>query len=106
MEIEYANSNVEKYCTDLEYSIKKLGFQIVKPFKKRLDQLKAFINLDELMESRIGNPHWLKHNLEGYIGWNLDKHRRIILKPGITSEKIIIIGVVDYHGSKNEWIID
>lgn len=117
MDIEYANNHIEKVITDAKQLVKRVGPLMAKTIIKRWNQLKAFSNVGELMRSGIDNPHPLIMNLYGCIGWSITGNYRFILDVGLgknekyiecevnLKEKIIIKGVADYHGGKNEWII-
>ena len=116
MELEYSNAKVEKAFTDWSYLVKLVGVPLTKTIKKRKDQLESFQNIFELMGSGIDNPHLLKGNLYGHIGWSVTGNLRIIIDLKLEKnaiygleiakrEKICIKGVADYHGGKDEWII-
>ena len=117
MEIEYSNRSVEKAFSDWGVLAKKHGLQLTKQLKKRIDQLEAMENVFELFGSGIDNPHLLGEDLAGCAGWSVTGRIRLIfdLREGKIEKldlrvgsktKICIKGVVDYHGRKNEWIID
>ena len=121
MEIEYVNATIQQYFSDL-YDIpnsknllqKKVGPILAKNVKKRVDQLKAAATFQKYLDFHIGNPHSLVGNLSSFYGVDLDSHTRLIIQPIppdlsaealIICEKVMIIGIVDYHGDKNEWLI-
>lgn len=114
MEIAFANDKVEKYFNNLNYLQKKVGKDHTKKIKQRHDQLKAMCNVFELLGSGLDRPHSLKGDLIGCIGWDIDANYRMIIDVGenpgdlksfTTVSKVIIKGVVDYHGDKDNWII-
>ena len=116
MIIEYANTKVEKTLTDLAKLQKAIGHDLTKSLKKRLDQLRAMKNIGELMKSGLDRPHFLESGLYGCIGWSVSGNVRLILDAQLEKNeklndeilertKILIKGVVDYHGNKNEWFI-
>ena len=115
MNIYYENKKVEKILEDYATLQKKCGkhFQNI---KKRMQQLKAFTSLKEFMYSGFDNPHFEKGPLHGCIGWDINQNVRLLLKLDVEIDEsllkrmedikdIIVIGVVDYHGGKNNWII-
>lgn len=121
MEIEYANMTLENLFSDL-FDIsnsknllqKKIGPLLTKKAKMRVSHLKAATSFQKYLDFHIGNPHSLKGNFSKYYGVDLDKNTRLIIQPAppdLSSEalkkceKVRIIGIVDYHGDKNEWII-
>lgn len=116
-DIKFSNTKVQKIFQDAKILTKKVGLSLAKQIIKRLDQLSAFANVYELINAPIDNPHLLEGNLVGCIGWSVDSKHRLILDTGLSSnptdlkqlnniEEIIIKGVVDYHGNKDEWIIN
>lgn len=121
MKIEYANSDIQALFSDLEDVTgsknllqKKIGLQLTKKTKMRITQIKAAQTLQKYIDFHIGNPHTLTGDLDTYVGVDLDKHIRLIIQPvpPDTSAEALkicevakIIGIVDYHGGKNEWLI-
>jgi len=112
--IEYEDSSVEKYFKNLDLMKKKIGLDLTKITKKRQDQLRASDNFSIYLSTGLGKPHPLFENLKGCYGISLTGKMRLIVKPDveeldpkslINCEIVIIKGVMDYHGRKNEWII-
>lgn len=113
MEIEF-NIKIEKYFNDENKIIRKIGIEIYRLLLKRFKQIEASNNFDEYLSNGIGKPHKLKGNFENTYAVHLDSNYRILIninvKEHIASElkrckKVIIIGVVDYHGNKESWLI-
>lgn len=111
MEIIYSCKERELF-SNLELMKKKLKIEHIKMIVKRVNELKAFNNFQELLNSSIGKPERLTNS--EYYSLRIDKNYRLIIKPLIkvysaeeflTCESIEIKGVVDYHGGKNNWII-
>lgn len=93
---------------------KKAGQKYTKAIKKRYDQLRAAKMFDIFLSTRLGNPHKLYPDLNGYYGINVSGNIRLIIKPDTesiepnvlkTCDTVIIKGVEDYHGGKQEWLI-
>lgn len=114
MLIDYDNEQIKKLFVDFELMAKKVGKERTKLIKKRYDQLKAAGTFDIYLSTGLGRPHPLYENLKGYYGVTITGNIRLIIKPDVDSlgpeslkecKKIIIKGVMDYHGRKNEWII-
>ena len=121
MEIDYENSEIQKYFSDLcdvqnskNLLQRKIGQQLARKSKQRIDQLKSSATFQKYLNLHLGNPHSLTGNMETYYGVDLDKHTRLIIQPvppDLSSEAlkicetVKIIGIVDYHGDKNEWLI-
>ena len=121
MEVEYVNSNINTLFSDL-FDIansrnllqKKIGPILTKKAKMRISHLKSSLTFQKYLDFHIGNPHSLKGDFAKYYGVDLDAHTRLIIQPDppdLSSEalkiceKVVIIGIVDYHGDKNEWLI-
>jgi len=93
---------------------KKIGKDKTKATKKRYDQLKAANNFSQYLSLGLGKPHSLTGNHKGYYGVNITGNLRVIIRPDTESlnpislkecDIVIIKGVEDYHGKKNEWLI-
>lgn len=115
LKFEYQDDKVRKLICDTKLLQKKVGLEIGKKVKQRLNQLEAADNFNEyLTKLRFGNPHPLDGNLDKCFGISITSNHRMIVEPLETNLdieslkycKILNIkGVVDYHGGKNEWII-
>ena len=121
MEVRYVNSNINTLFSDL-FDIansrnllqKKIGPILTKKAKMRISHIKSSLTFQKYLDFHIGNPHSLKGDFAKYYGVDLDAHTRLIIQPDppdLSSEalkiceKVVIIGIVDYHGDKNEWLI-
>ena len=104
MEIEYYNQKIEKIIRDVQTLTETIGFEMAKTVKKRLNQIEATTDFQELMKNNLGHPHPLKGDLKAYYGIGITGNYRLVVKP--KNNKIIIVrGVIDYHGDKYNWII-
>jgi len=90
------------------------GTVLVKQIKIRYDQINAMPNFSEYIDFGLGKPHSLEGEFAGCYGVSVTGKIRMILKPVSedlspeslkTCDEVILKGVVDYHGQKNEWII-
>ena len=71
-------------------------------------ELKATDHLETYLKIGLGRPHPLTANLHGNYAVRLDANKRLIFKPIYDSadknpklcRKIMIKGVIDYHGRK------
>ena len=59
----------------------KLGFEMTKILKTRLNQLEASSNFKEYLDIGLGKPHSLTGNLSGYYGIQLNRNYRLIVEP-------------------------
>lgn len=59
MQFTYDNSKLEKAIGDNDYKwiSKKIGFQMAKSLKNRLNQLKASNDFSIYLNTGLGNPH-------------------------------------------------
>lgn len=115
MIIHYDNGKIEKVLEDFPTLQKKCGKHALQ-IKKRMMQLKSFINLHELMNSGLDNPHFESSDLAGLIGWSINQNVRLLLRIDekidedllrkmVDIKNITVVGVLDYHGGKKNWII-
>ena len=114
MLIEYESESVEKIFNDFDLMKKMIGYERARAIKKRIDQLKASVSFNIYLTTGLGKPHLLYGDLKGYCGIKITGNVRLIAKPKAKSlepealkacDTVILRGVVDYHGGKNEWLI-
>lgn len=116
MKIQYRNKNIEKLLNNPKYAVKVLGKDTANKVYLRKDQIEAAEVLEIMISGRIGRCHPLHYDFEGMFGLVLKDQVRLIVKPSVDEDckdyeeiikckSVIIIGVVNYHGQKNEWII-
>jgi proteic killer suppression protein len=114
LKIEYENKKVERYFKDLKLLQKEKGENLARRVKIRLNQLSAADNFNVYYSTQLGKPHPLAGDFKGKYGITLLKNIRLIVKVDtedlrpeslVNCKTIIIVGVVDYHGGKNELII-
>ena len=115
MQFLYHNKNVQKIMEDSKLLQGKVGNEIGKNIKRRINQLLSVKNFYEyLTVLRYGSPHSLNGELKGCYALSVSPNYRLIVKPNSDNfdmegfkivKEIYIEGVVDYHGRKYEWII-
>ena len=93
---------------------RKIGKDITKIVKKRINALTASKNMDVYFSTGLGKPHMLSGNMKGYISISLTANYRLIIQPISDDENIVelkvcriveVKGVDDYHGGKSNWLI-
>ena len=110
MKITYANSRIEKTCTDEKRAKKELGQIGAKILLTRINQLESEPNLEKL-RFFPGNFHELTGDRWGQLSVSLEGLKRLIFEPNhdpqptkpdgglnwsaVTS--VTIIEIVDYH---------
>lgn len=111
MEIRYANDRVEKYFSDWGEIKRKLPMDWVRTIKKHIDRLKAAETFGDFMSLGVGHLEALKGKDLGKYSVRVNGNIRMILEPVRIGERIeisveiIVKGVVDYHGGKDNWFI-
>lgn len=114
MKLKYEKPSVEKYFSDFALMNKKIGKDLIRTTKKRYDQLKAAANFSIYLSTGLGKPHPLYENLKGCYGISITGNVRLVVRPDVESldpaslkkcDSVIIEGVMDYHGQKDEWLI-
>ena len=106
MEIQFENQKVQKIMTDMKCRTSKIGLAMAKTVKQRYNQLEACESFEQYIKIGLGILHPLNNNFKECYSIRITGNYRLIVKPEtLGSEKIIIKGVLDYHGDKNEWII-
>ncbi|MBD1925139.1 killer suppression protein [Trichocoleus sp. FACHB-90] len=110
MDIVFKNSKFEKECNNHRLLEKKQGTDRAKRIRRRLDDLRAAVVLED-MRPLPGRCHELLHNYSGHLSLDLDHPYRLIFEPadepiptkidgGIDWTKVTavrIIGVEDTH---------
>ena len=121
--ITYENQKVKELFEDLNdirnsknLMKKAIGTEITRAVKKRYNQIIAFDNFYELIQSYSGKIESLAGNKDGEYSLWLTANYILIIAPNTKTyntetlkrcDTCIIKGVVDYHGkgSKNNWLI-
>ena len=112
--LQYENRALEECFSDFDLMKRQIGRDLTRNTKKRYDQLKAAANFAIYLTTGLGKPHPLTGNLKGYYGISISGNIRLVVKPDVESldpvslkkcDSVIIEGVMDYHGSKYEWLI-
>lgn len=114
IDISYDSKAVEKHFIDFEKMKKKIGVDKTRIVKQRFTELKAADCFKETLMLRLGKPHTLEGDYKGCYGIHITGNYRIVIKPIIEEKtttalhacnKIIVKGVVDYHGANYTWLI-
>lgn len=115
MHIDYINNKVKDICNIIHLATKKLGHDNARKLFTRLQQIEASESIEYMIKYRIGRCHPLHNDLRGRYALDLEHPYRLIIEPvvddeylpneqKIKSDRVIIIGVVNYHDGKNEWL--
>ena len=110
VKIAYANSRIEKICTDSKRAKKTLGQVGAKILVTRLEQLATEPNLEKL-RFYPGNYHELTGDRWGQLAASLNELNRLIFEPNNDPRptkddggldwsavtEILIVEITDYH---------
>ena len=112
------DSKIEKILRDDKTLMRTIDVQLAKSIRKRERDLESFNNFLDYLQYGLGKPHSLEDSKgnknEGYYGISLTGNYRLIVKPNCKKnnpgslkecEEVIIIGVRDYHGKNEEWLM-
>lgn len=111
---KYGNPTAKKCLDDFELMKKKIGIDITRNTKKRCNEPKSAENSAIYLRTGLGKPHSFVDHLIGWYGIAVSGNIRLIVKPDMEKsddaslekrDSVIIRGLVDYHGRKNEWLI-
>lgn len=121
MDVLFDDANVKDLVLDLEdvTVIKKkitkvLSKDTSRKLKLRLDQLKAAPSFQWLIDNPIGHFESLTGDFNHKYSLRLDANYRLIIRPDSSDytrdalskcTKYYLVGVVDYHGNKRNWLI-
>lgn len=115
MQLVFLDEKVQKIMCNASGLQRKVGLELGRKTKQRLNQLEASENFNQyLTKIGLGKPHPLKGNLDKYYAISISANYRLIVEPmnlklDIESLKeckmLNIKGVLEYHDGKNEWII-
>lgn len=109
MDILFADTELERLCSNARLQQKKLGRSGARKLQRRLADLLAAQNLGEIV---AGRPHPLSGDRAGQFAVSLDGGRRLVFEPAdeaipltqddaiawtlVRTIRIVFIG--DYHG--------
>lgn len=111
MNIDYVNVRVKKIFTDYNLMQKRLPFNWVRTIKKHIIRLEAADNFGDFLKLGLGKPEHLSGYSDIRYSLHIAANTRLIIILDTSSDlihacnKIIIIGVCDYHGNKENWFI-
>lgn len=109
LDITFRTRALQNLCNDSKAARKALGKRCADALKKRMDDLRAATNLEE-MRRLPGRCHELTANRSGQLGLDLEHPKRLVFLPSRATERssgrldwssvnaVEIIEIVDYHG--------
>ena len=115
MQFEYQDEKVRKIICDAKALQRKVGLEIGRKVKQRMNQLESAENFNQyLTKIGFGKPHPLVGDLDKCYGIYITANFRMVVEPletemdmeSLKNCKLLNIkGVLEYHDGKNEWII-
>jgi proteic killer suppression protein/toxin YoeB len=108
------DKKARKVFSDFSLMKKTVGLERTRQIIKRYNQLRAMPNFLEYLNSGLGKPHPLTGDMDGLYAVSITGNIRLIIKPDSDDmsasalkncDEIFVKGVVDYHGTKVEWVI-
>lgn len=99
MQITYKNNKIKKICTDATVASKEYGYKMAVKIHQRIDEISAALNVEMLLQFKIGRCHSLLNNRKGQYAMDLIHPYRLIFTVDKSSNLQIanIEEIVDYH---------
>lgn len=97
MELRYATNELERQCTNERHMGRRLGAQVAKALKLRLNDLRS---VDELSDLRFFGGKWeeLKGDRAGQWSARLTANWRLIVEPlDDVITVVLVTEITDYH---------
>jgi len=112
MEVYYKTRKLQKICNSEKEILREWGPSVGRALMRRLAQLEAAANLEEIGHLPPARLHELKGDREGQFATDITTNYRLIIIPanspvpvkkdgGVDKKrvtKVCVIEVVDYHG--------
>jgi len=97
MQLQYADRELERQCTDARYMQRKLGAQVAKALKLRVAELRYATEMQDLL---LGTGRWEELSGDRSSQWSarLTANWRLIVEPDLGDTVIVtVVEIVDYH---------
>jgi len=94
--IRFANTKLEKKCSDEKEMQRHWGSDQTKKLKQRLTELKAAANLGVMKTLPAARAHTLKANRQGQISLDLKDPYRLIVAPDHEETPLLSDGGLDW----------
>ena len=107
----YDNKKVKKCFLDYKRMQQKLPIEWVRKIKKHVDRLEAAACFGDFLKLGLGKPEQLSGYEQIHYSLHVSPNVRMVFVLEATQEtvmactQIIIKGVCDYHGDKENWYI-
>lgn len=98
MIVTYKSKSLEKICNDVSKAIRKYGADIAQKLYQRLNEIRAAINVELMIQYHIGRCHRLEGNRLGQYSVDLvHPYRLIFTVSGDEVQIAEIVEITDYH---------
>ncbi|NYB73448.1 type II toxin-antitoxin system RelE/ParE family toxin [Sedimentibacter hydroxybenzoicus DSM 7310] len=98
MQIEFKTKKLEKVCTNAQEAEKRHGRDMALKIHQRIDEIKAALNVEMMVQFGIGRCHQLKGNRRDQYAVDLvHPYRLVFEKKGKEIQIANIMEIVDYH---------
>ena len=98
LQIEYKSKGIQKVCENYSEAEKKHGQEMAQKIHQRIDEIKAALSVEMLLQFGIGRCHKLKGNRKNQYAMDLvHPYRLVFEKKGNEIQIANIMEIVDYH---------
>ena len=98
LQIEYKTKKLEKVCTNATEATKVYGQEMAAKIHQRIDEIKAALSIEMMIQYRIGRCHPLKGNRKSQYAVDLVHPYRLIFEKKESEFQIVnITEITDYH---------
>lgn len=96
MELRYVDNELERRCTNERHMQRKLGAQVSKALRLRLNELRRAAVMDDLL-CFAGRWEKLTGDRAGQWSGRLTANWRLVAQPDEGTITVLIVEIVDYH---------
>ena len=98
MDITYKNNKIKKICTDAKTAERTYGRGMADKIHLRIDEIYAAVNVEMMIQFRVGRCHPLSQNRKGQYAMDLvHPYRLVFEKKGNEIQIAKILEIIDYH---------
>lgn len=98
MEIVYKTRKIQRVCEDASTATRAHGERMALLIHQRVDELRAAMSVEMLVQFRIGGCHPLTGNRASQYGMDLvHPYRLVFEKVSTNTLEVRILEIVDYH---------
>lgn len=96
MELQFANRDLERVCTDIRLMQKRLGVDVAKALQRRIKELEYVQVMDDLLGG-TGKWEQLKADRAGQWSARLSANWRLVVEANGADARVVVVEIVDYH---------